>query len=178
MMAAVGEGPYVPGDYPIIRTQVPSWGLRERPDATYFPMPWLLSSRGFGVLLTNHETSRFRLGSQRPGEWSVEVDAPDLRLRVFAGPEPLDALRRMTDRFGRQPKPFARWQLGPWVQTGHQNVEPTELANIRALLAADAPASAVETHMRYMPCGSALGQEAAEAARTDAFVRLARATLA
>src|SRR5690606_13025925 len=41
----VGEGPYQELDYPLIEAQVPPWGIHERPDATYFPMPWLLSSR-------------------------------------------------------------------------------------------------------------------------------------
>ena len=83
----------------------------------------------------------------------------------------------MTDRFGRQPKPFARWQLGPWVQTGHQNVEPTELANIRALLAADAPVSrGRDTHalyaMRLRP-----GPGGGRGGETGAFHRLGLAAL-
>jgi alpha-glucosidase (family GH31 glycosyl hydrolase) len=173
----VGEGPYAPLDYPIMKTQVPSWGIRERRDATYFPMPWLLSTRGFGALIENHETSRFRLESERAGEWSAEVDAPRMRMRVFAGPRPVDVVRRMTAEVGRQPKPFAPWQFGPWVQTGHQNTEPDELSHLEALRAADAPLSAVETHMRYMPCGSDYGEEAEEAARTQAFHGLGLAAL-
>ena len=34
--------------------------------ATYFPMPWLLSTSGYGVLVENLETSYFRLGTDRP----------------------------------------------------------------------------------------------------------------
>jgi alpha-glucosidase (family GH31 glycosyl hydrolase) len=165
----VGEGTYVDGDYPLFRTQVPPWGLRERADATYFPMPWLLSTRGYGVLLSNLETSRFRLAAEDASQWSVEVDARELALRVFAGPTPARAVRRLTEKIGRQPKPFAAWQLGPWVQTGHQNTEPGELSYLEILRAADAPVSAVETHMRYMPCGSDQGRETAEQARTAAF---------
>ena len=48
---------------------VPAVGFRPRDDATYFPMPWLLSSRGPGVLALGDETHRHRLG---PGSWSVE----------------------------------------------------------------------------------------------------------
>ena len=165
----VGEGPHVPADYPLFNTQVPPWGIRERADATYFPMPWLISTGGYGALVSNYETSRFRLGTEVAGEWSVEVDAAELRLRIFAGPDPADVVRRMTAAVGRQPEPFAPWQLGPWAQTGHQNTEPDELAHLDELRAADAPLSAVETHMRYMPCGSDQGQETAERARTAAF---------
>jgi alpha-glucosidase (family GH31 glycosyl hydrolase) len=162
----VGEGPYQAGEYPLISATVPPWGIRQRSDATYFPMPWLLSTRGYGVLARNLETSRFRLGTESAAEWSVEVDARRLRLGFFAGPRPSDALRRLTDAIGRQPRPAAPWLFGPWVQTGHANTEPDELDELAILRKADAPYSAVETHMRYMPCGSDLGQEQAERERT------------
>ena len=47
-----------------------------------------------------------------------------LRLRVFAGPKPADALRRFTAATGRQPEPQAPWTFGPWFQTGQPNVDP------------------------------------------------------
>ena len=53
-----------------------AWGFRPRDDATYFPMPWLLSTAGYGVLVDNAETSLLpRSASRRRGAWSVEVDA-------------------------------------------------------------------------------------------------------
>ena len=165
----VEEGPYVPADYPLVRASIPPWALRQSPDAAYFPMPWLLSTRGYGVLVDNLETSRFRLGSERPGTWSVEVDAPRLQLRVFAGPTPAGALRRLTGRTGRQPAAAAPFQWGPWFQTGHQNTNPREQDYVRILRDADAPVSVAETHMRYMPCGADAGQAAAERGRTAAF---------
>ncbi len=161
----VGEGPYQATEYPLISATVPPWGIRQRSDATYFPMPWLLSTRGYGVLANNLETSRFRIGTESGGQWSVEADARKLSLSLFAGPKPRDVLRRLTETIGRQPRPAAPWLFGPWVQTGHANTEPDELDHLDALRDADAPYSAVETHMRYMPCGSDLGQEATERER-------------
>ena len=167
----VGEGPYQASDYPIIKHTVPTWAVRERSDATYFPMPWFISTRGYGVLARNAETSRFRLGSERSGEWSFEADASRMTLLFFAGPRPAGALKRMTHAIGRQPKPKAPWIYGPWFQTGHQNTAPEELEYMKILRDADAPVSAVETHMRYMPCGSDLGQEAAEKSRVAGLHR-------
>ena len=63
----VGEGPYQGPEYPIVSATIPPWGIHQRSDATYCPMPWLLSTRGYGVLAANLETSRFRLGSGGPG---------------------------------------------------------------------------------------------------------------
>ena len=67
-------------------------GFGDRDDATYFPMPWLLSTAGYGVLLDNTEPSYLRLGSADAGAWSVEAEATSLELRFVAGPEPADAL--------------------------------------------------------------------------------------
>jgi alpha-glucosidase (family GH31 glycosyl hydrolase) len=165
----VGEGPYQPREYAITAATVPPWGYEERADATYFPMPWLVSTRGYGVLVNDYEHSLFRLGSEDPHEWSVEVEAASLDLSFFAGPTPADVIERLTRRTGRQPRPAAPWQLGPWFQTGHANQQPEELSYLADLRAADAPVSAMETHMRYMPCGADQGNEASERARAAAI---------
>src|SRR5918995_1340724 len=65
----VSDGPWTPQQYAIGQAFVPDWGFRARDDATYFPMPWLLSSRGYGVLVDNTEESRHLLGTQSPGTW-------------------------------------------------------------------------------------------------------------
>ena len=167
----VAEGPYQPGEDQIIRLFVPPWGYRDRVDSTYYPMPWLLSTRGYGVLIDNYETSRFRLRNDSPVAWSLEADAGSLSLRFFAGPRPAEVLRRMTERTGRQPKPQAPWFHGPWVHTGQENQPPPEReqAEVRMLRDGDAPVSAVETHMRYLPCGVHRGKRDGEKARAEFF---------
>ena len=165
----VGEGPYLPGEAALVSAVVPPWSLRDRADATYFPMPWLLSTRGYGVLLDNPQLSRFRLG--RHSAWSMEVEAPRISFRVLAGPRPADVLRRLTERVGRQPRPFAPWFFGPWFQTGQPSkVPPRDEARwTRLLRANDAPVSVAETHMRYLPCGSQRGNEDFERRRARLF---------
>ena len=173
----VGEGPYQPLEYGVTAATVPPWGFEQRPDATYFPMPWLVSTRGFGMLVNNYEHSTFRLGTEDPNEWSVEADSSSIDLSFFAGPNPADVVRRLTQRTGRQPKPVAPWQLGPWFQTGHANQQPEELSYLQVLRDADAPVSAMETHMRYMPCGADQGHEAEERARAAAIHAAALAAI-
>ena len=173
----VADGPYQADEYPLINLFTPGWGLRDgRPEATYYPVPWLLSTAGYGVLADDPQTSYFRLGTDDPGSWSVEVaaapaDEPDapaatvahpVRLRFFAGPEPADALRRFTEATGRQPKPEAPWVLGPWYQA--DDSEEAELALLRE---ADAPLSVLQTYTHYLPCGDQVGREAAEAERIE-----------
>jgi alpha-glucosidase (family GH31 glycosyl hydrolase) len=167
----VGEGPYQLHEYGLVEAITPHWAVRRRRDATYYPIPWLLSSRGYGVLVDNAEVSLHRLAVAEAGEWSVEVRAAELRLRVFAGPRPADALRRFTAATGRQPPPAAAWFYGPWFQTGHANQVPLEREReiVDRLRGAGAPASAAETHMRRLPAGAHVGRRDGERARTAMF---------
>ncbi len=157
----VADGPYRPEDRNFTRASVPPWGTRDRDDATYFPVPWMLSSRGVGTLIENDETSTFRLGVDGSASWSAQAEGAELRLRVFPGPTPARALARFTAATGRQPAPSAPWIFGPWFQTGQPNVIPLEEeAQItHTLRQADVPVSAAETQMHYLPCGAQRGNE-------------------
>jgi sulfoquinovosidase len=176
VQAYVQEGPYQPSEYRIVDAAVPDWALFSRRDATYFPMPWLLSTGGWGVLVTNREETSFRLGTARRDVWSVEAAAPELRVRVFAG-APAALVRQLTRVTGRQPAPAAPWLLGPWFQTGHAFRPPDELSYVQRLRRGDAPVSVAETHMHHLPCGADVGLEAAERARTEALHRRGLAVL-
>lgn len=143
----VADGPYQPlEDGPIIAF-VPLPGYRPRPDATYFPIPWLLSTRGYGVLVDDDETPVFDLRAGQES-WTVRTAAPHLSLRVFAGPQPADVLRRYTAAEGRQPAPSAPFVLGPWFQPYGVDVDL-----VRKLREAGAAASVAQTYTHYLPCG-------------------------
>jgi alpha-glucosidase len=161
----VSDGPYIPSDRPLISNIVPPQGFRPREDSTYFPVPWLLSTAGYGVLVGNDETSYFRLGSSDPSAWSVEAQSTHLDLRFIGGPAPADALRRLTEVTGRQPPAAAPWIFGPWYQpTGSD-----QLGQARALRAADVPGSAVNTYLHYLPCGDQRGVESQQPPFTSGF---------
>ncbi len=170
----VSDGPYQPEEYPFLNAFVPPWGLREgRLDATYFPVPWLLSTRGYGVLVDEPQTSYYRLDGA--DTWSVEVvrapegevapsaPPPDrLRLRFFGGPTPADALRRFTAATGRQPQPQP-WAFGSWFQARGDEVEA-----LKAVRRAGVPVSVLQTYLHYLPCGEQQGVEDQQPARTAA----------
>ena len=161
----VSDGPYIPSDRPLISAIIPPQGFRPRDDSTYFPVPWLLSTAGYGVLVGNSETSRFHLGSPDPSAWSVEAEATHLELRFIGGPAPADALRRLTEITGRQPPVAAPWVFGPWYQpTGSD-----QLSQARSLRSADVPGSAVNTYLHYLPCGDQRGVESQQPAFTAGF---------
>jgi alpha-glucosidase (family GH31 glycosyl hydrolase) len=164
----VSDGPYAPADRALIGPFIPQQGWRPRDDATYFPVPWLLSTAGYGVLLGNDETSYFRLGSSDPSAWSVETQSTQLNLRFIGGPAPADALRRLTELTGRQPPAAAPWVFGPWYQpTGSD-----QLGQARSLGMADVPGSAVNTYLHYLPCGAQQGVESQQPPFTTGFHNL------
>jgi alpha-glucosidase (family GH31 glycosyl hydrolase) len=112
--------------------------------------------------VANDETSVFRLGNDSPDAWSVQAAAPNLRLRVVAGPEPAAVLKRFSAHVGRQPPIEAPFYLAPWWQP-----KGDEAANIATLKAAGATGSVVQTYTHYLPCGDQLEQRERE--RTDRF---------
>ena len=81
--------------------------------ASNYPMPWFLSTAGYGFLLDSTWLNRFDLQGG-PG-WRVDTAEPTVRFDVVAGPKPLDVLERYTSLVGRQPEP-APWFFGPWYQ--------------------------------------------------------------
>ncbi|HVH18930.1 MAG TPA: TIM-barrel domain-containing protein, partial [Myxococcota bacterium] len=173
------EGAFQPEERPFVPNAfVPPWGFRARDDATYFPMPWLLSSRGYGVLVDNSNASYFRLGTDRADAWSLEVvgvpdgmgdlPAPEkLRFRVFSARDPAGVLALFSRRQGRQPAPDAPWVLGPWFQPGG-SLEQIR-GQVQKLRDADAPLSVVQTYTHYLPCGDHVGRRAEQRALTSAM---------
>jgi alpha-glucosidase len=164
-----GEGPYQLDEYPLVEAITPRWAIRRRRDAAYYPVPWAMSSAGYGVLVENTELVRFRL--TEPRRWSIEVLGDRVSLRFFWDGSPAELLARFTAYAGRQPYPAAAWFLGPWVQTGHADLVPfeTEKRIVETLLDADAPVVAIETHMRRLPGGAHEANREAERVRTQLF---------
>lgn len=157
------EGAFNSPDLPFVPIATPPWAISGREDATYFPMPWSLSSRGYGFLVENTERSVFRLRADREDAWSVAVDAPRIDFAVFAGPAPLDVVRRFSAAYGRQPAPAAPWVFGPWWQpTGPDRA--TLPARFRD---EDVPGSVIQTYTHYLPGGSHQGRREQERALTS-----------
>jgi alpha-glucosidase len=163
------EGPFSSGNYEDeLNVVLPGFVFPNGPTTTNFPIPWLVSTRGLGVLIEQTERSYFNLLSERSDAWLAEVESPRLRLAVFAGPRPADVVRRYSDFTGRQPRP-APWIFGPWFQPTLET-EPLELA--RRFRADDVPVSVAQTYTHYLPCGVHRGNEQAERERVAAYHRL------
>ena len=158
------DGPYAAKQAPV-QPYVPAPGWDLRPDATYFPVPWVLSTRGCGVLLDNEAESTFAFATaDHSDSWRAEVAAAHLDLRVFPGPTPADALRRMTASVGRQHAARAAFVLGAWWQPVSDLDAAAELAVQRA---DGVPVSVAQTYSHYLPGGGQIPAD--EQARTSAL---------
>ena len=102
----MSDGPYQPSERPSIVALRPAAGVRPRDDATYFPMPWLLSTARLRRARRQRRDQLLRLGERRRERpVSVEVaGARRSRLRFFAGPR---AAPTSCARFTRADRPPA-----------------------------------------------------------------------
>ncbi len=144
------DGPYTTSQAALVSGFVPPPGFSSRADATYFPVPWVLSTAGYGLLVDNDEDSSFELATrQHPDVNRLVVQSDHLDLRVFAGPTPARALGRMTRAVGRQPAPAGPMVYGAWWQPVGD--APAGLAEQRNR---DVAISVAQTYVHYLPCGS------------------------
>src|SRR6478735_9659449 len=143
------DGPYTSSQARIIDHLVPAAGQGVRSDATYFPIPWFLSTTGYGVLVDNDEDSTFDLATtQHPDLNRVTVQSDRLAMRVFLGPTPARALARMTKAIGRQPAPETAAVYGAWYQP-----RGDAAAEVDEQRASGVPVSVAQTYVHYLPCG-------------------------
>jgi sulfoquinovosidase len=84
------------------------------PTATYKPLPWVLSSRGWGLLLQTHAPVWFDVGASRPDRLVAEVAAAEVDVTLFTDAQPDELVTRLTERTGRPPG-LPDWALAPWL---------------------------------------------------------------
>ena len=164
----VAEGPYEEDDRAIIPAFVPAWGFHPRPDATYYPVPWLLSTAGYGVLVDDPETSYFRLDQGGSGVWSVEVEAAASQPARVRRPAPGRRAAPL-HRADRPPAGGGRAVLLRPLVPAH--AARTGAAVLAAAAGGDAPLSVAQTYTHYLPCAAQTGREEAERARVAGFHR-------
>jgi alpha-D-xyloside xylohydrolase len=80
-------------------------------------IPFLLSTRGYGLLLDTGALLRWDLGSSSCQSATVLAESSSLTGYVIFGKTPADILRRFTDLTGHAPIP-PKWSFGLWVSSG------------------------------------------------------------
>lgn len=83
---------------------------------TYFPMPYFLDARGFGVVLETTSRVEVDLCADDPDVAELEVidNSGQVSALVFHGPTPLDVIEQLGAHVGRPAAP-PEWALGVWI---------------------------------------------------------------
>jgi alpha-D-xyloside xylohydrolase len=107
-------------------------------ETSYSPTPFLLSSRGYGLLLDT--TAMIRYDLRRPDRIEITASTAELPVHVITGPDPAAVLQSHARLVGLPPLP-PRWGLGVWkcLIGGRDRV----LADVRRLAQANVPLDAV-----------------------------------
>ncbi len=82
------------------------------PSMTYFPVPFVVSTRGWALHLKSDARSEFHMGDEKPDAWRIATHTQGFEFRVYANATPAQALERFTADTGRPIVP-APWVFGP-----------------------------------------------------------------
>jgi len=103
-----------------------NWG------STNWPVPFFMSSRGYGFLLATGYRTNYELTSVYPDAFRVEVEGPTMRAYVFYGPDPRGILFDYTLLVGGRPPLPPPWVFAPWNDAvGGESLVRRQVENIR-----------------------------------------------
>lgn len=112
---------------------------------TYMPIPFLLSSAGFGVSVQSSRWMQFDLAASDETQWTLEADLGDdetLNLRWFTGDDPY----AITGEFAQVTGPVKlppKWSFGLWMSGNEWNTQAKIEQEVKASLAHDIQPSVV-----------------------------------
>jgi alpha-glucosidase (family GH31 glycosyl hydrolase) len=110
---------------------------------TYIPVPFFVSSRGYGLWLKTSRQTQFDLAATNPDSWYLEGRAEDdesLELTWFLQPQPYDNVKAFTQVTG-QPKVPPAWVFGPWMSSNDWNNQAEVLDQLHETQKMQIPAS-------------------------------------
>ena len=131
---------------------------------TYYPVPFFISTKGYGFWLDSTWRNEFNLDSQRPDAWRVWHIGPSLAYEIYVPlqgdirPWPYQLIDLFTKATGRPMIPPA-WSFGP-----RRRIDPNSTVNgvpeVQAMRNLKLPITVVDDSVHILPHGSEIGQEA------------------
>lgn len=130
---------------------------------TYYPVPFFLSTKGYGFQLDSTWRSEFDAAAARGDAWRVWHIGPRLDYEVYVPrrgdrPWPYQVLDGFTEATGRPMLPPA-WALGPRRRI-NVNAQKNGVLEIQAMRDLDLALTGVDDAVHFLPSGSDLGREA------------------
>lgn len=106
---------------------------------TYFPMPYFLSSEGYGFYLPTDRYVEFDLCREDAGCWRAEVQIEELSWYRFFG-TPKEMVEQFTSLTGR-PTMMPEWAFGPWMSSNNWDSEAEVKKQVELTKKYDIPAT-------------------------------------
>ena len=135
------------------------------PGMSHAPIPFFLSTKGYGLWVDSTFRTGFSLGADDPGLWRLYAEQPELHYRLFVHEDPRDTLADYTRLTGRAHLP------APWVFGPRRRVDAGTLIKgvpePQALRDAHVPTTVLDDAAHFLPIGTQVGQEQEMAKRNQ-----------
>ena len=109
---------------------------------TYLPVPFFISSRGYGHYVATNRHIVYDLADASPNQWTLDAQlgqAACLNHIIFPG-SPTRILRTLTDVIGKPCLP-PHWVFGPWMSGNEWNSQTRVMKEVRKTLEHNIPAT-------------------------------------
>jgi len=145
------------------------------PGMTHVPIPFFISSRGYGLWQETTYRNAFSLGADDERFYRVQAEEPALHLRVLVHDDPIETIAHFTKLTGRAKLP-APWVFGPRrrvdLDATVDGVPEEEVLRSRKV-----PTTALDDAVHFLPNGSHVGREARLAERASKLHALGYKTI-
>ncbi len=112
-----------------------TWMFPNGATAAYHVHNSFVSSQGYGFLLNRYEFSRFRLDSDQPDAWQVQISAAALDYSIVAA-DATDAIGALTSITGRQ-RVAPDWALAPEIDRNRSPISAPDPESFAQLVRQD-----------------------------------------
>ncbi len=130
---------------------------------TYYPVPFLLSTAGYGFWLDTTYFNQFELASERPDAWRAWEVGPTLAFEIYvphtadARPWPIQVIDTFTATTGRPMIP-PDWSFGPRRRINRQTIIDG-VPEIQAMRDQGLALTSVDDTLHFLPDGNDIGNE-------------------
>ena len=107
------------------------WNVIE--DNSYVPIPFFMSTAGYGFFMNRFEAAIFNIGKKDKGRILIDSDSPVLDVYIFLNPDPKAITAGYARLCGKTPLP-PKWSFEPWICRHARLKELSSPEKVRAVM--------------------------------------------